>query len=230
MLEPRHGDLGEVFQNRTSVLLFLVCPALFRLAQLVMSTVRMFVTVVVFMFVLAVLMSVRMPVAAKHHEADEVRGEPEAANNEDELWVGNLGGLEESGDGLEDDGDAERDQEYGVEEGAEDLCAQPAVGVLVGSGLAREVDSPQTDQQRYDVVEHVEGVGGKRKGLDNEAGDELDKEEDDVDAQHDADAGGFGPRHPACRPRAPDPHDDATETDTRSPVVLAVSLAGRWRR
>lgn len=124
MLEPRHGDLGEVFQNRTGLLLlFLVGPALFRLAQLVMSTVRMFLAVAVFMFVLAVLVSVRVAVAAKHHEADEVRGEAEAANNEDELRVGNLGGLKKSGDGLEDDGDAKRDQEDGVEEGAEDLCA-----------------------------------------------------------------------------------------------------------
>lgn len=230
MLEPRHGDLGEVFQNRTGLLLFLVGPALFRLTQLVVFTVRMFVAVVVFMFVLAVLVSVRMPVAAKHHETDEVRGEAEAANNEDELRVGNLGGLEEPGDGLEDDGDAKRDQEDGVEEGAQDLCAQPAVGVLVGSGLARQIDSPQSDQQRYDVVEHVEGIGGERKGLDNEASDELDKEEDDVDAQHDADAGGFGPRHPACRPRAPDPHNDATGRDTQCPGVLAVGLACRWRR
>jgi hypothetical protein len=41
----------------------------------------------------------------------------------------------------------------------------------------------------------VKGVGQERERRDEEADGQFDEEEDDVDRQHNADAGGFGPRH-----------------------------------
>jgi len=70
-----------------------------------------------------------------------------------------------------------------------------AISVLVRCGLSGNPNSPKTNAKRNDVVQHVEGVGHEGEGVDEEAGNELEEEEDDVDAQHNADACRFGPRH-----------------------------------
>lgn len=91
-------------------------------------------------------------------------------------------GLDESGQGFEDDGDAQGDEEDGVEESAEDLSADKAVGVLVGGFFLRHVDRPQTNNQGDDVVQHVESIGHEREGMNHEPGYQLDQEEGDVDS------------------------------------------------
>ncbi|GKT64693.1 hypothetical protein ColTof3_12032 [Colletotrichum tofieldiae] len=87
--------------------------------------VRVGVGVVVLAVVVGVIAAVGVAVAAEDEKADEVRGEAECADDENQLGVVDLGGVEESGNGLEDDGDAQGDEEDGVEEGTENLGAQP---------------------------------------------------------------------------------------------------------
>lgn len=185
-------------QFRYGVLVMSAKSALLGVIQLV---VRVGVSVSV---VVALLLSaVRMTVSSKYHKSDQVRGEAEAANNQDDLRVRNLGRVEEARNCFENDGDAEGDQEDGIEEGAQNLCAQPAVRVLVGGCLLSEVDGPQADEQRYDVVEHVEGIGHQRQGVDQETGDQLDEEERRADPEHDLYTDGLGPGHDGWWGRAP---------------------------
>lgn len=71
------------------------------------------------------LVTVGGAVTAEDDEAKQVREETSAAYNEDEFRVVDLGWFDESCEGLEDNGDAERDEEDGVEEGTENLSAHP---------------------------------------------------------------------------------------------------------
>ena len=73
--------------------------------------VNMVVAVVVAMFVIAVVVSVRMPmaVAAENKEPEQVRGQTGRANDEHELGVVDLGGVDKSSQGFENDGDAKSD-------------------------------------------------------------------------------------------------------------------------
>ncbi|GKT41798.1 uncharacterized protein ColSpa_01978 [Colletotrichum spaethianum] len=83
------------------------------------------VAMIVFAVVVGVIAAVGVAVAAEDKEADEVRGETEGTDDENQLGVIDLGRVEESGNGFENDGDAECDEEDGVEEGTENLSAQP---------------------------------------------------------------------------------------------------------
>lgn len=84
------------------------------------------VVVVVFALLVVVVMVVTsVGVAAEDKKSDKVGGKAEGADDKDKLGVVNLGRVEESGDGLEDDGDAESNQEDGVEESTQNLCSQP---------------------------------------------------------------------------------------------------------
>lgn len=74
---------------------------------------------------LVTLVTVGVAVTAEDDEAKQVREETSAAYNEDEFGVVDLGWFDESCEGLEDNGDAERDEEDGVEEGTENLSAHP---------------------------------------------------------------------------------------------------------
>jgi hypothetical protein len=78
--------------------------------------VRMLVLVAVFVFPMAVFTAMRVPMSSKDTEAGQVRSQSQAADNQDELRVSNLGRFDESGESFEDDGHAEGDEEDGVEE------------------------------------------------------------------------------------------------------------------
>lgn len=110
-----NNDLGRdvvgIFVAMVSGMAFL-----FVVSVVMRVAVCMIVSVVV-VIVIVSTRSVRMAVAAENKESDKVGKETGAANNEHELGVVDLGRLNESGQGFEDDGDAEGDEEDGVEEG-----------------------------------------------------------------------------------------------------------------
>lgn len=68
---------------------------------------------------------VRVAMTTENEEADEVGQEAGRANDEHKLGVVDLGRLNESGQGFEDDRDAEGDEENGIEEGTQDFGAHP---------------------------------------------------------------------------------------------------------
>lgn len=106
-------DVGGIFVAMVSSMAFL-----FVVSVVVRVVVSMIVSIVVMVVVVVVsTRSVRMAVAAENKEADKVGKETGAANNEHELGVVDLWRFNESGQGFEDDGDAEGDEEDGVEEG-----------------------------------------------------------------------------------------------------------------
>lgn len=93
----------------------------------VFCRVGVIVSVVVLAVAVIVIVAtaVGVAVATEDKEADEVGGKAKCTNNENENRVFDFGRVKESGYGLEDDGDAEGDEEDGVEEGAENLGSQP---------------------------------------------------------------------------------------------------------
>jgi hypothetical protein len=62
--------------------------------------------------------AMRVPMPSENDEPSQVRGESQAADNQNQLGVPNLWRVEESCERFEDDGYAEGDEEDGVEEGA----------------------------------------------------------------------------------------------------------------
>ena len=76
-------------------------------------TVSLFVAV----FVIVSPWAMRVPVPSKNSKANQVRSKPEAADDQDQLSVSNLGGVDKSSERFENDGYAKRDEEDGVEEG-----------------------------------------------------------------------------------------------------------------
>lgn len=85
------------------------------------AIVVMFVVVVMVVIVVAVSVSVGVTVATEDYKADEVGEEASASDDEYQLRVFDVGALDESGEGLENDGNAESDEEDGIEEGAQNL-------------------------------------------------------------------------------------------------------------
>jgi hypothetical protein len=61
-----------------------------------------------------IAVSVRVSVSSKNEEADKVGRKPKGSNYENKFRVFNFRWVDESGNSLEHDGKAERDQEYGV--------------------------------------------------------------------------------------------------------------------
>lgn len=151
------------------------------------------IVAVVIMVVVGV--TVAVTVAAEDKESDEVGEEASGTDDKHQLGVADLRGLDESGQGFEDNGNAEGDEEDGVEEGTEDLSAHPTKGELVGGGLLRGGHSPETDDQGDDIIEHVEGISHQSQRVGEETGGKLEDEEGRVKSNHDLDAGALGPRH-----------------------------------
>lgn len=153
------------------------------IVMLVWVGVSIGVFVVVRSVIVIVTMTVAMIVAmtAENQETDEIGGETAAADDENQLGIGDLLGLNKTGQGLENDRDAEGDEEDGVEEGTEDLGADEAVRVLVGGFFFSNAHSPQTDDEGDDIVQHVECVGHKGEGVDHKTGDQFDEEKGDID-------------------------------------------------
>lgn len=104
-------NVASIFMTMVSSMAFL-----FVVSVVVRVAMSMIVSVVV-VIVIVSTRSVRMAVATENEETDKVGKETGATNNEHELGVVDLRRLNESGQGFEDDGDAERDEEDGVEEG-----------------------------------------------------------------------------------------------------------------
>lgn len=98
---------------RYQTLLFIVAMAMDMLVAVLAVGVVMIVT--------SVFMGVT--VAAQDEEANEVGKEAGASHDEDEFGLVDLGRLDETGEGFEDDGNAERDEEDGVEEGTKNFGA-----------------------------------------------------------------------------------------------------------
>lgn len=78
-----------------------------------------------FVAVVVATRSVRVTVAAEDEETSQVGRQTSAANSEDKLRIFDLGGFDEAGEGLEDNGNAKGDEEDGVEKGAEDFSTNP---------------------------------------------------------------------------------------------------------
>ena len=67
--------------------------------------------------------SMGVSMSAQDEESDNIREQAQGANDKDELRVQDFWRIQESGDSFEDDGEAQCDQEDGIEEGAENLCS-----------------------------------------------------------------------------------------------------------
>ncbi|KAJ0026522.1 hypothetical protein NQD34_017522, partial [Periophthalmus magnuspinnatus] len=81
-------------------------------------------------------------------------------------------------DRLQDDGEAQRGQEHGVDQGAHHLRPDPAERVLVGGlSLLREPDRHESHDQRDDVRQHVERVRQHGQGRGDPAHHHLHHEE-----------------------------------------------------
>jgi uncharacterized membrane protein len=82
-------------------------------------TVAMFVAFMVMAFVImvVVVIAMRVSVAAEHEETNKVGEQAGRANDENELRVLDFGRVDKSGDGFENNGDAQSNEENGVEEG-----------------------------------------------------------------------------------------------------------------
>lgn len=144
--------------------------------SVVVSMAMVMVVMVMIVIVVSVIcVSVRVAMPAEHYEADEVGKQAGTSNDEYELRVADVGGFDESSDGFENDGNAESDEEDGVEEGAENLGPNPleaeklsvhsedisesgsthTKGELVSGGLLRRYYSPQSNNERYNIVQLV---------------------------------------------------------------------------
>uniref|UniRef100_A0A8C6TZC7 Uncharacterized protein n=1 Tax=Neogobius melanostomus TaxID=47308 RepID=A0A8C6TZC7_9GOBI len=74
------------------------------------------------------------------------------------------GGPHPALDRLQDDGEAERREEHGVDQSPHHLGADPAERVLVGGlGLLGEAHRHQSHHQRDHIGQHVEGVRQHRQ-------------------------------------------------------------------
>lgn len=67
----------------------------------------------------------RVAMSSKNDKSSQVRCQPEAADYQDQLRISNLWRVEESCKRFEDNGYAERNEEDGVEEGAQDFGPEP---------------------------------------------------------------------------------------------------------
>jgi hypothetical protein len=103
------GDLGVGFQYLA------LSSALLRKALLVLGTMRALMDVVVVEVVVVATMIVTM--TTQDGKSNEIRGKAESAYYEHNLRVVDLRRVEESGNGFEDDRNAQGDQENGVEKG-----------------------------------------------------------------------------------------------------------------
>lgn len=81
------------------------------------------------------VVAVAVAVASEDHEANKVRCQAEATDDKHNLGVFDIGGIKEPRDSFENDGDAESDQEDGVEESSQNFGSQPLWG-NVSNGLS----------------------------------------------------------------------------------------------
>ena len=124
----------------------------------------------------------------EQEEADDVGQQAAGTNDQDQLGIGNDRRTEHSLERLDQDGEAQGYEEDRIDEGAQDLCTQPAVCVLgVGRTVLGDVDCPKGDKQRDNVVQHVERVCNKRQRVDRVPDNDFQKEKHSVDHQESGD-------------------------------------------
>lgn len=112
--------------------------------------VSLFMVVVV---IVVMVVPMVVPVSSQDDKAQQVGEEAGAAHDQDKLGVVDFGRFDEARQGFKNDGDAESNQEDGVEEGTENLGSNPPKGELVGCSFLRGNDRPQTDRQRDDIIQ-----------------------------------------------------------------------------
>lgn len=86
------------------------------------------VAVAVFVAFLSMVMAtgtVRVSVSSKDNEAEKVREQTSTSNDEDELGVVDLGRFDESSEGFKNNRNTKGDEEDGIEECTQNLCANP---------------------------------------------------------------------------------------------------------
>jgi hypothetical protein len=101
--------------------------------------------VVVIVVVVVVGGSMGVAMAAENEEAEEVREETGGTDDEHQLGVVDLRGLDESGESFENDGNAESNEEDGVEESTKNLGANPTESEFVSGSLLGGGNGPKTD-------------------------------------------------------------------------------------
>uniref|UniRef100_A0A8D2LWW4 Uncharacterized protein n=1 Tax=Varanus komodoensis TaxID=61221 RepID=A0A8D2LWW4_VARKO len=118
-------------------------------------------------------------------EPQDVDEQPPDTDPDDYPGLLDLVGLGEALDGLQQDGEAERRQEDGVDQGAHHLGPHPAEGVLLGgAGALGETDGHQGHHQGHHVREHVEGVRQHGQRLRQPAHHHFHHEEEEGQRQH----------------------------------------------
>lgn len=125
---PRDGRLGEEVGPIVcqSILIRYVTNTSFLGGAVRGVRVRMPMLVAIHLFPVPMFSwPMRVPMPSQNSKPSQVRCEPQATNDQDELRVADLGGVDESCKRFEDDGYAKGDEKYGVEEGAQDLGTEP---------------------------------------------------------------------------------------------------------
>lgn len=140
--------------------------------------------------------AVSVTVLVEEEQTHNVRSQTQASHDQNQFRVRDLLRLDEALDSLEEDANAQRDQEDTVDKRTERLGSLPAIGVHFRACLGvGDFDGPQTDTEREDIVEHVEGIGDKGERVNGISDREFEEEEERVDDQEDDDLGGFRERH-----------------------------------
>lgn len=89
---------------------------------------------------------------------DRVEEDAGAGGPDHEVALDGLG-VFDSGDGLGEDDDADRNEAYGVEESSEDVGAVVTVGFALVGGSLGDVDGPSDEREGDGISDVVSGVG-----------------------------------------------------------------------
>lgn len=128
--------------------------------------------------------AVSMSMLVKQEETHDIRSQTQASNNKNQLRLRDLLRLDKALNCLQEDANTEGYQEDTIDQRTEGLGALPSVCVHVRARLAvGDLDGPETDAEREDIVEHVEGVRDQGQRVNGISDGELEEEEDGVDDQ-----------------------------------------------
>jgi hypothetical protein len=78
----------------------------------------------------AAAVTVAVAMLVEQHQSNEIRGKPQASNNENELGVADSRGVDQALNCLQENRQAQRKQKHPVDERTKDLCTLPAIGIL----------------------------------------------------------------------------------------------------
>ena len=87
---------------------------------------------------------------SKENQAHKVNGQPDASDNQQQLWILDFVRFHHPLQGFNCNREAQGNQEHAVHQGAQDLCSNPAVRVVLGR---------PTGNLFYTVEGEVEGEG-----------------------------------------------------------------------